>query len=516
MSLSHRLRLFSVSSFQTQEKKEIKQVEPKLPPQIKSRVAHHANQKMMSDFAIGKIKLAVLKIIDDAQLVYKSQHPEATQAELDKLKFRRFRKEEIEAALGKKGMEEIKDELVNGKLPYGVYHAKIVKHKTEKEIFAFINKGMKELIEKAKKEGRSEIEVEETLANIFGIGAMGIVKAMHDMDDRSRCYALKIIRKSPTSDEKKFSEEEYYHAAQAGLALARFVRPSPSHNGELQEEILMEYIPGVNLETFFNPLREDSSKEPLGSSVRPLELLVLLQKMAISVQESVHQFGSIHCDIKLSNFIYNPDTGAVTLVDYGISVTPAPGSKGIYVAPHTMGTPGYIAQEVSMTDSYSQKSDVFALGTAMALMLDMIEMPELKAKFLFFFTPFKLSATATPAFIKKIPDGQVRSYLESLLLLMRGRQLDIDLTSEMTEEQAQKYCKELLLVSMLRPTVKECIEVLENIIKLQRSIDMGVESGLHKAKIEELFHDLKLKYSESTIQAAQKNDKIEFSMLYSP
>ncbi|MHB1947372.1 MAG: protein kinase domain-containing protein [Gammaproteobacteria bacterium] len=365
MSLSPKARLFSTSAFVSQDQTEIKHIERKhfefkLPPQIRSRVTHNPNQKMMSDFAIGKIKIAVMKMVEEQQLIHKSQHPDATQADLDNLKFRRFRKEEIEAALGKIGMEEIKADLIDGKLPYGVYHAKISRDKTEKEIFAFINKGVKEFIEKAKKESRNRIEVEETQANILGIGGMGIVKVMQDMDDPSRCYALKIIRKAAASDDHNPSEE-YKHAAQAGLALARFIRPSPAHGGRIQEEILMEYVPGINLETFFDPFRKIGSKEPAGSRLRPLDLLILLQKMAICVQESVNQFGSIHRDLTLRNFMYDPDTGSVKLVDYGLAVTPSAESKGIYYDPSDYGTAGYLAVEVAFGGPFFSKIGCFCI-----------------------------------------------------------------------------------------------------------------------------------------------------------
>lgn len=505
MSLSPRARLFSVPSFSA--KQELKHTEFKLPPQIQSRVAHHPNQKMMSDFAISKIKTAVLKIIEEEQSSYKSQHPDATQSDLDKLKYRRFPKAEIEAALGETGMAELKDELVNGRLPYSVYHAKISKNATEKEIFAFINKGLKELIEVAKKEGQTQITIE---ANFFGVGGMGVVKAMQDMDNASRCYALKIIRKRPSSEEHKPSEE-YVHAAQAGLALARYFRPSPSHNGEVQEEIVMEYIPGIDLKTFFDPLRKIGSKEPPGSNLRPLELLILLQKMAIEVVESVHLFGAIHRDIKLSNFIYDPDTGIVKLVDFGIAVTPDRKSEGIYDDPHGTGTPGYIAPEAIFADSYSQKSDVFALGTAMALMLDMIDTTGLDDDnpLALYFTPYKLSATITPAFMKKIPDEDVRSYLVTLLLMMKERELKMDLSSELTKTQEDEFAQEIALMPMLRPTVVECIEVLENIIKLQRAIDMQAERGVYKSKIEALLNDLKQKYSEPNLNTLESpKDKV--------
>lgn len=505
MSLSSKSRLFSASSFGSKEKQEIKHieikdVELKLPRQIKSRVAHNRNQKMMSDFAIGKIKTAVMKIIEEQQLIYKSQHPDFTQADLDNLKYRRFRKEEIEAALDKIGMEEIKTDLFDGKLPYGVYFAKIRRDDTEKEIFAFINKGVKEFIEKAKKESRDRIELEVIKANILDIGGMGIVKVMQDMDDPSCCYALKIIPINATSGDHK-SSEEYKHAAQAGLALAHFIRPSPSHAGRMQEEILMEYVPGVNLEVFFDPFKKIGSKEPTGSSLAPLGLLILLQKMAISVQKSVHQFGSIHRDITLRNFIYDTDTGSVKLVDYGLTVTPTAESKGIYDEPSGFGTAGFLPVEVAFGGSFSQKSDVFALGTTMAFVLDMIDMNcETNDNPIGLrLVPYKLSLTPNPQFIKKIPNQEVRSYLETLLFLMKGRELKVDLLSELTPEQELEYSQEKELLPKLRPTVKECEEVLENIVKFQRAIDMNVECYVHKTKIEMLLHNLKQKYSELTV-----------------
>lgn len=259
----------------------------------------------------------------------------------------------------------------------------------------------------------------------------------------------------------------------------------------MQEEILMEYVPGIDLATFFDPFRKIGSKEPLGSSLKPLELLILLQKMAICVQESVHQFGSIHRDIKLNNFIYDPDTGTVKLVDYGIAVTPAAESKGIYNDPSSSGTPGYIAPEAAFAESYTQKSDVFALGTTMAFVLDMIDMNCETSSIGLFLSPYKLSLTPNPQFIKKIPDREVRSYLETLLFLMKGR--------ERKDLKPEQELEEYELIPKLRTTVKECEEVLENIVKLQRAIDMDVERGVHKTKIEGLLHDLKQKYSESIV-----------------
>lgn len=462
---------FSVAPFV--QKEEIKHTEVKvskltlLPPQIKSRVAHNPNQKMMSDFAIGKIKAAVIKIVEEQQSIYKNQHPDASETSLDAFNFRRFRKEEIEAALGKMGKEEIKADLVNNKLPYGVYHAKIRDDKKEKEIFAFINKGLKEFAEKIEKDEYFDL----IKTNILGIGGMGIVKVLHDMDDPSRCYALKIIPENSTSDASK----EYKHAAQAGLALARFVRSSPTHTGKMQEEILMEYVPGTNLDDFFNPHKDIVSKEPPGTNLRPLELLILLQKMATCVQESVHQFGSIHRDIKPSNFIYDPDTGVLKLVDFGIAVTPTPESKGIYNDRSGVGTTGYLALEAIWKDIYTQQTDVFALGTSMALVLDMIDMKCLKSKIELdiLFGTFKLSSKPNPEFIKKIPDEEIRSYLETLLSMMK-----------VWEPEPER-----------RPTVKECEEVLDNIVKLQRVIDMNADRGLYKTKIQNLLQGLKEKYS---------------------
>lgn len=269
----------------------------------------------------------------------------------------------------------------------------------------------------------------------------------------------------------------------------------------MQEEILMEYVPGVNLKVFFDPFRKIGSKEPPGSSLRPLDLLILLQKMAICVEESVHQFGSIHRDLTLGNFIYDPDTGSIKLVDYGLAVTPTAESKGIYYTLSDVGTSGFLAVEVAFGGSFSQKSDVFALGTTMAFVLDMIDMSceTNRDPVGLRLVPFKLSLTPNPQFIQKIPNPDVRSYLETLLSLMKGRELKVDLLSDLTPAQELEYKQEKKLLPKLRPTVKECEEVLDNIVKLQRAIDMTVECGVHKTKIEHLLRDLKQKYSEATM-----------------
>ncbi|MHB1947373.1 MAG: hypothetical protein ACYCQI_04575 [Gammaproteobacteria bacterium] len=137
----------------------------------------------------------------------------------------------------------------------------------------------------------------------------------------------------------------------------------------------------------------------------------------------------------------------------------------------------------------------------MALVLDMIDMSceTNRDPVGLRLVPYKLSATPNPQFMKKIPDREVRSYLETLLFLMKGRELKVDLLSELTPEQILEYKQEKKLLPKLRPTVKECEEVLDNIVKFQRAIDMNVERGVHKTKIEALLNDLKNKYSELTV-----------------
>jgi len=85
----------------------------------------------------------------------------------------------------------------------------------------------------------------------------------------------------------------------------------------------------------------------------------------------VHSLNIIHRDIKLENILINkeeslmsqPGRLTVKVIDFGLSVT----TDNIEFFKRS-GTPGYVAPEVLIADTYDTKIDVFSLGVILFTM----------------------------------------------------------------------------------------------------------------------------------------------------
>lgn len=82
----------------------------------------------------------------------------------------------------------------------------------------------------------------------------------------------------------------------------------------------------------------------------------------------IHTLGIIHRDIKLENVMINPpqsesERPVIKLIDFGLSAT----VDNIELFKRS-GTPGYVAPEVLLEDTYDTQADVFSLGVILFTM----------------------------------------------------------------------------------------------------------------------------------------------------
>lgn len=90
------------------------------------------------------------------------------------------------------------------------------------------------------------------------------------------------------------------------------------------------------------------------------ELLQIAIKILKKYKEKMIDQGRIHCDIKLENFMYDPDTGEVSIVDFSFSLKCK--ANEVIGWKNSRGTVGYRAPEVEDSCWFSQESDIYALG----------------------------------------------------------------------------------------------------------------------------------------------------------
>lgn len=117
-----------------------------------------------------------------------------------------------------------------------------------------------------------------------------------------------------------------------------------------QPYLVMEFVRGVNLHTLV--VNRDSMLYG--------HRLQIIRQMAEAI-EAVHQAGFIHRDVCPRNFIYNPETGSVKMIDFGLTL---PATKDFTQPGNRTGTPLYMAPEVVRRRVTDLRLDVFAFGVS--------------------------------------------------------------------------------------------------------------------------------------------------------
>lgn len=194
--------------------------------------------------------------------------------------------------------------------------------------------------------GRYKIERE------LGRGSMSIVYEAYD-PHINRHLAVKVLREHYARDLK--SRQRFLREARSagGLSHANIVTVFDVGQHEGLPFLVMERLRGQSLEEYLE------SGGRLGTD----------EVMAIGIQlagalDYAHDRGVIHRDVKPSNIYFDPESGLVKLVDFGIAAIGHP--EGIDTSDDTItGTPKYMAPEQVQGHELDARSDLYALGVVL-------------------------------------------------------------------------------------------------------------------------------------------------------
>lgn len=195
----------------------------------------------------------------------------------------------------------------------------------------------------------------ELTGKILGSGASGDVRLGTSRVQPSRFVAIK------TFDFKFFTEDKLDELkSELKILLCMdyplVVRLLDVYESEDTLDLVMECVRGGQIR---ETLRERGQlrEEEVSSIIR--QILLALNYL--------HTHGVVHRDLKLSNFVYDADTGALKLIDFGLSK--------FFISKRRMprmntccGTLGYIAPEV-LDDTYTSQCDMWSLGVIVYFLL---------------------------------------------------------------------------------------------------------------------------------------------------
>jgi serine/threonine-protein kinase len=206
-----------------------------------------------------------------------------------------------------------------------------------------------ETIEK-KKIGKYEI------TGILGRGGMGVVYRAEDKRI-GRQVAIKTLTENFSGQPEML--ERFYREAQAGI----LQHPNIVIVYDLGDEdgvpfIVMEFVAGEPLDKLISAGRPASI----------IEKLHIIEQVCLALGYA-HQRGVIHRDIKPANVMVQQD-GVAKIVDFGIARVQGSSSEGgLTRTGNVIGTIHYIAPERLKGRPFDGRSDLFAVGVMLYLML---------------------------------------------------------------------------------------------------------------------------------------------------
>jgi serine/threonine-protein kinase len=200
--------------------------------------------------------------------------------------------------------------------------------------------------------GRYEIERE------LGKGAMGAVYLGKD-PKISRTVAIKTMALSQEfeADELEEVKERFFREAETA---GRLTHPNIVTIFDAGDEhdlayIAMEFLKG-----------DDLSKYVKKDSLLPVKQVLSLIKRSADGLDYAHQHNVVHRDIKPANIMWDPDSDAVKITDFGIArITDSSKTKTGMV----LGTPSYMSPEQLAGKKVTGQSDIFSLGVMLFQMV---------------------------------------------------------------------------------------------------------------------------------------------------
>lgn len=198
-------------------------------------------------------------------------------------------------------------------------------------------------------------QIQELIAR----GGMGAVYEVTDVRQAGSTWALKeIVLDSANLAEQQEAIESFRQEAQILATLDHPNLPKFidyfSDGGK--EYLVMERVQGENLDTLRN-------NAPLGESD---VLRIAFQLCAVLNYLHQRKPPIIYRDLKPGNIMMEPASGFLKLIDFGIARFHKPGKKQDTI---TLGTPGFAPPEQYGNGQTDARSDIFALGVTLHILL---------------------------------------------------------------------------------------------------------------------------------------------------
>jgi eukaryotic-like serine/threonine-protein kinase len=188
----------------------------------------------------------------------------------------------------------------------------------------------------------------------IGSGGMGELYLAEDTK-LGRRVALKFIAPDLTADPE--TRTRFLREARAASALDH-VNVCAIYGIEETADgrscIVMAYYEGMTLD------------RRLASGSLPVADAIAIAAQVAEGLDSAHALGIVHRDIKPANVMVTHD-GVVKILDFGVAKVQ--GAPGLTVADAVVGTPGYMAPEQIVGGSADHRTDLWALGTLLYVMI---------------------------------------------------------------------------------------------------------------------------------------------------
>jgi serine/threonine-protein kinase len=168
-----------------------------------------------------------------------------------------------------------------------------------------------------------------------------------DLQQHNKLVALKILLRS---EEDRKSTRRFFNE----YAISRVLKhPNLVTSSDFQRD---ESFLAFQLEYFRKGTLATIAKEQTNRCPRTITRYLL---QLCSALQAMHSNQIFHRDIKLEN-IYMTDSGFLKLGDFGIAV--CNGNEMLFEQNIIHGTPGYVAPEYITHGTYTELSEIFALG----------------------------------------------------------------------------------------------------------------------------------------------------------